>query len=129
MRLVAVFLSVILFSACSEAQVEKKKKQSGVINKNISAAEFKELMERENAQLIDVRTPEEYSEGKIDEAINIDYYSDDFKAKMSVLDKNKPVLLYCRSGARSGKSAEILEEMGFTEIYNLEGGYMGWPDK
>ena len=128
MRLIAVFLSVILFSGCSEAQVEKKQNQAGVI-KNVQESEFKELMEREGTQLIDVRTPEEFSEGKIDDAKNIDYYSADFKEQMAKLDKTKPVLLYCRSGARSGKSAEILSEMGFMEIYNLEGGYLGWPNK
>ena len=83
----------------------------------------------EGAIIVDVRTPEEYSEGKIGDAMNIDYYSADFKKQAEALDKTKPVLVYCRSGGRSGKSAEILEEMGFTEIYNLEGGYMGWPDK
>ena len=48
---------------------------------------------------------------------------------MGVLDKEKPVYLYCRSGKRSASAAEKLKEAGFTEVYNLKGGILAWKEK
>ncbi|MCB9053053.1 MAG: rhodanese-like domain-containing protein [Lewinellaceae bacterium] len=78
-------------------------------------------------QLIDVRTPEEYNEGHIEGAVNIDFYADDFEQQLQQkLDKGKPVLLYCRSGSRSAQSAEQMKALGFKEMYDLKGGFMAW---
>jgi rhodanese-related sulfurtransferase len=78
--------------------------------------------------LLDVRTPEEYAEGHLADAKLINYYNEDFKNQLSQLDKSKPVFLYCRSGKRSGASAELLVELGFKEVYDLQGGFMAWAD-
>lgn|SRR5690606_22357257 len=78
-------------------------------------------------QLVDVRTPGEYKGGHIKKAINIDFFNrTDFERSFEKLDKEKPVYLYCRSGARSQKAAKRLIGMGFTQIYDLKGGYMHW---
>ncbi|UNM95103.1 rhodanese-like domain-containing protein [Ignatzschineria rhizosphaerae] len=77
-------------------------------------------------QLIDVRTPAEYSDGTILEAVNIDYLDPSFSESIQVLDKSKPVYLFCRSGNRSQKAAAIMAEMGFSEIYDLKEGYQAW---
>lgn len=98
-----------------------------VINKVVSATEFKELLSAEGAQVIDVRTPGEVAQGAIEGATNFDFYEADFKDRMAGLDKEKPVLVYCKSGGRSGKTATMLKEMGFKEVYDLEGGYSNWP--
>lgn len=79
-----------------------------------------------NPQLIDVRTPEEYNEEHINNAANINWNGDDFAAKAEKLDKSKPVFVYCKVGGRSAKAADKLAEMGFKEIYNLDGGIMKW---
>ncbi len=71
--------------------------------------------------LVDVRTPEEYKAGHLQYAQNIDYKKEDFKTQVEKLDKNKPVYLYCRTGNRSGKSADILKSAGFTTVYNIGG--------
>lgn len=97
-----------------------------VINKVVSASEFKELMNGEGVQLIDVRTPGEVSEGMIEGATNIDYNGANFKDQINALDRDQPVLVYCRSGGRSGRAAAMMKEMGFKEVYDLEGGYMNW---
>ena len=57
---------------------------------------------------------------------NIDYYNSTFKEELDKLDKTKPLLLYCRSGNRSGKAGKIATNLGFKEIYDLEGGYSAW---
>jgi thioredoxin len=79
-----------------------------------------------NAQLIDVRTPGEYSAGKIADAENIDWNGNNFEAQVQKLDKSKPVYVYCKVGGRSSQAANKLAEMGFKEIYNLDGGIMKW---
>ncbi|MCX7548591.1 rhodanese-like domain-containing protein [Xanthomarina sp. F1114] len=95
----------------------------------LSLADFKTQTENKDVQLIDVRTPEEFEEGHIEDAINIDYYSEDFAEEFNKLDKDKPVYLYCRSGFRSNESALKLSEMGFKDIYDLEGGILNYNKK
>ncbi|WP_317168323.1 rhodanese-like domain-containing protein [Pelagihabitans pacificus] len=78
-------------------------------------------------QLVDVRTPREFNQGHIKNAINIDFYdSTNFERSFGKLDKGKPVYIYCRSGARSQKAAKKLLDMGFSKIFDLKRGYMGW---
>ena len=93
---------------------------------DVSPKEFQSVMEDGDVQLIDVRKPEEFIDGHIANAINIDYYSDDFVTLINGLDKKSPVYIYCRSGKRSGSSVSLFKEAGFTEIYNLKGGILSW---
>ena len=80
-----------------------------------------------NVQLIDVRTSEEFNAGHIEGAINIDFKNEEiFYRSFEKLDKSKPVYLYCRSGNRSKKSADILIELGFSKVYDLNGGFIEW---
>ncbi len=93
----------------------------------LDAETFKEkLAQKNNPILVDIRTPEEYKKGFIDKAMNIDFYAADFRERMDKLDKSHPLFVYCHSGGRSGQSVSILKELGFKEIYDLDGGYSGW---
>jgi len=93
----------------------------------IDVATFKEAVVGKTVQLVDVRTSEEYNAGYIDNAINIDYFDQEkFKKEFKKLDKDKPVYVYCRSGSRSNMSAIILKDLGFTKLYDLDGGYIAW---
>ena len=123
-KLLFVLMISIAFISCSCKQ--KNTVQTDVVEL-ISVSEVQEL--DSNVQLIDVRTPEEYAEGFIKNAKNINFYDDDFLSQMSSLDKNKPVYVYCKSGGRSGKSATQLKEAGFTKVYDLEGGITAWIEK
>ena len=76
-----------------------------------------------NAILLDVRTPEEYSFGHIESAVNVNWYDIDFKEKVSEFDRSKNIYLYCKAGGRSAKAAEVMKEMGFKNVVNLDGGY------
>lgn len=102
------------------------KSESKAMVQIVSVAEFKEGLSNNEVQLIDVRTPKEYEQDHIENAMLIDYFSEDFKIKIQELDKDKPVYLYCKSGNRSEKSSKILADLGFTEIVNLKGGFMAW---
>jgi thioredoxin len=99
----------------------------GIINQKIPADDYdKKISATPNAQLIDVRTPEEYADGHLKNAVNINIKSGDFKDKINQLDKTKPVFVYCLSGGRSSSAANEMATMGFKEIYNLDGGIMKW---
>lgn len=94
---------------------------------NVEAKSFsKKISETTNAQILDVRTPEEFASEHIDNAVNINWLADDFVVNTAKLDKSKPVFIYCKSGARSTKAAIKLEELGFKKIYQLEGGILKW---
>jgi thioredoxin len=97
------------------------------INTSISVEEFeKKITDAKTAQLIDVRTPEEFEEGHLKGAINFNINSSNFENQLSNLDKKQPIFVYCLSGGRSSSAANILSEKGFTEVYNLSGGIMKW---
>ena len=117
--IISLVTALFLFFNVS-AQAEK------TINRVVSQPELKGLLKMEDIQLIDVRTIEEYKGGHIGNAKNTDFYSSDFKSQLSKLVKNKPVLVYCHSGGRSGKTALILKELGFKEVYDFQSGFSKW---
>ncbi|MDT0559608.1 rhodanese-like domain-containing protein [Ichthyenterobacterium sp. W332] len=104
------------------------KEQKGEV-KLVSPEEMQALIESEDVQLVDVRTPEEYSAEYIAHSQNIDYSSPTFEDDIKDLDKSKPVVLYCRSGGRSAKCAKKLKDAGFVKIYDLDGGISKWKHK
>lgn len=119
--------SILTFS-CSNAQQQDEKTtiESKKIVKDIDAAEFnKQISSEKDIQILDVRTTEEVAQGKIPNAINIDFYNN-FDKNIASLDKSKPVYVYCAAGGRSAKAMNILHEHGFVEIYNLKGGFGAW---
>ncbi|MEY4433221.1 MAG: hypothetical protein RLZZ44_1355 [Bacteroidota bacterium] len=86
----------------------------------------KEINATPNAQILDVRTPEEFASNPIPNAQNLNWLSDDFTSKTTKYDKSQPVFVYCKIGGRSHKAAEKLAELGFTQIIELEGGILKW---
>lgn len=94
----------------------------------LSRDSYADAITGKKVQLVDVRTAKEFNNGHIKNAINIDFFSStNFIKSFEKLDRDKPVYVYCRSGARSLKAARRLVDMGFEQIYDLKGGYMGWP--
>ena len=98
--------------------------------KILNPTEYKLAIDSNSVQIVDVRTASEFNQGSIDKALNIDFFQKNkFIAGFDKLNKEKPVFIYCRSGARSQKAAAKLSAMGFTKIFDLKGGYMNWPYK
>ncbi len=97
--------------------------------KVVSPEEMKTLLEMEDVQLVDIRTPEEYQTGFIEYSQNINFLSPTFEDDILNLDKSKPVLVYCKSGKRSAKCSKKLKAAGFVKIYDLEGGIAKWKYK
>ena len=116
-----VFLAAMMMVSCSNGQNQTN---DGTIAENVNVEEFSKRLE--GAQLLDVRTPDEWNEGIIEGAIMANFYEDDFESQLAKLDKEKPVAVYCKSGGRSGQAMERMNELGFKEVYNLKGGISAW---
>lgn len=93
----------------------------------MSMAEVHQTLESgKDIQLLDVRTAEEFNEGHVAGAMNVSVTDEGFEEGVVSLNKEKPIYVYCRSGKRSAKAAEILSELGFKVIYDVEGGITAW---
>ncbi len=117
---VSLVTGVVLTGGCATTQVIKDvtpQEAFTLIQNNQNNLDF---------EIIDVRTPEEFGEGHIENAINIDFYSETFRDELDNLDKNKTYLIYCRSGGRSGKALTMMDELNFEEVYNISGGVVAW---
>jgi rhodanese-related sulfurtransferase len=116
-KLIFCFLCFLSIVGCNDSTAQTK----------LSPDDFEKLIKTDkNVQLVDVRSPQEVASGHIEKAVNINIADVDFQAKMSQLDKSKPVAVYCGVGGRSGKAAAKLTSLGFTKIYDLQGGMTAW---
>lgn len=94
---------------------------------NLDQQHFEELVQAApDAIVLDVRTQSEFEAGHLPGAIHMDYFGPDLIEQMDALDKNKPYLVYCRSGRRSVRVCVLMRNSGFKEVYNLDGGIKAW---
>lgn len=96
--------------------------------KNITPEEAQELIQK-GATVLDVRTKEEYAEGHIENATNIDFYEPTFEEKLKELDKTKQYVVHCKSGGRSSKATDLMGQLGFVSACNVLGGITSWEEK
>jgi len=112
------------------AQGNEKPKESAVgvkrIGVNDAASLIEENKDNPDFVILDVRTPGEFSEGYIENALNLDVNSESFRDEVVKLDTGKTYLIHCRSGARSARVGALMEELGFDNIYDMEGGFIAW---
>lgn len=126
-NLKVLWITMILISSVSCGQKQNKNSTDENSASKISLITATELNKvNDQILLIDVRTPGEFASGHIENSINIDYKADNFKELIGELDPNQEVYVYCKVGGRSGRSAKILRDMGFKNIYDLKGGIIAW---
>ncbi|MGD2042281.1 MAG: rhodanese-like domain-containing protein [Acidimicrobiia bacterium] len=95
----------------------------------VDAAEAQELVASDpDVVVLDIRTPEEVAAGAIDGAQVLDFYSATFQAEIGELDRDTTYLVYCRSGNRSAQATQLMENLGFEDVYELEGGILAWAN-
>lgn len=113
-------LCIMLFGSCAMSC------NNANSNNSLSVDKFNEIISTGNVQIVDVRTPQEYGEGHISGAVNIDVMNSGFEQNVDKsLDKNIPVAIYCRSGNRSKTAMKILLKKGF-KVYELDKGFNAW---
>ncbi len=96
--------------------------------KHVDAEGAAKLISEGKVVIVDVRSKEEFGDGHLKGALNIDILESDFEAKLGKLDKSKPVLVHCQAGGRSTRSLPVFEKLGFTQVFHLDGGYGGWVE-
>lgn len=126
LKFILIFTLAITFTSCNAQQKENKQTKTEVAKVISKITPNKLEAVDKSVQLVDVRTPNEYALGHIKHATNINFFDGDFIEKMSKLDKNKAVYIYCKSGGRSGRAAQKLKAAGFKKVYDLQGGFMNW---
>ncbi len=93
----------------------------------VAVADFdKKIKENTDVVIIDVRTTEEMNNGFISGAIQMDFHDPMFNESLQKLDKSKTYMIYCRSGGRSGRTGSLMKELGFQNVYDLDGGINAW---
>jgi rhodanese-related sulfurtransferase len=117
-KVIALIGSVLLLAGCSSS--------SGAIDLGVS--DFSAKAAEAAVITVDVRTPGEFMTGHIQGAQNIDFESGSFESQIETLDKNGTYAVYCRSGNRSGQAVKVMQDAGFKNIYNLNGGVIDWAN-
>ncbi len=131
---ILIFIASFFIFSCTPKAQTKTATSATISTKKVianpievlSAVDFKQRIEADDVQLVDIKTQGEFIQGHIEGALNFDYYKRTFISQMSTLDKTKPVYIYCRSGNRTGSASKKLKKAGFTKIYDLKGGTNHW---
>jgi len=119
-RPVALLIAgVMLLGACGGSS-------TGVLD-TVPALEAASVLDSQpDAVLLDIRTPQEFAEGRIAGSANIDFYAADFRSRLDALDRDTTYVVYCRSGNRSDSAMDIFADLGFTSVYEVDGGIISW---
>jgi rhodanese-related sulfurtransferase len=117
-RIIALIAAALLLAGCSST--------SSAID--LSVTEFSSKITEPGVVILDVRTPAEFAEGFIEGARLIDFQSGNFENQIATLDKNSTYAVYCRSGNRSGQAVKVMQDAGFTNVFNMNGGVIEWAN-
>lgn len=121
-------LTLVIVS-CNNVQKTNDKVMTKTIEVVAPKAMYEILLKDPSAQLVDVRTKDEFAVSHLKDAQNICVTDNDFKQKVAFLDRSKPVYVYCKKGGRSAQASKILKQMGFTKIFDLQGGITNWEQQ
>ena len=122
-----IWTGILLFlSSCSIGNISGSAIQESFLL-DVDPMEAKALVDS-GVFVLDVRTESEFSQGHIDGAVNMDVNSKNFHKLVAGLDSSEPYLVYCRTGRRSLTAAQMLKELGFKRVYNLEDGINAWTN-
>jgi rhodanese-related sulfurtransferase len=117
-KVIALIAAALLLAGCA----------SSASANNLSVDEFSAKAAEPGVVTLDVRTPGEFAEGYIEGARLIDFQSGNFENEIATLDKNATYAVYCRSGNRSGQAVKVMQDAGFTNVFNMNGGVIDWAN-
>lgn len=123
---ILTFVMVVLLRM-GDPHASEKQDQYGYIHVDAPAA-AQIIANSPEVIILDIRTPAEFNEGHIKNAINIDYYAPDFDEQITALDPNASYVLHCRSGGRSGRALSVLRENNLIDVTHLKGGIISWKE-
>ena len=127
--ILSILLSCLISSACLNSEDPGLTTQVFQFT-NMKAVEVaKILKDNPNAVVLDIRTPAEFNEGHIPDAVNIDYKADSFESELGKLDRDATYVMHCRSGRRSANSFETFKKLGFKNVVHMDDGILGWKEE
>lgn len=129
MRLILRTFILAILGACNSQPMDTSSSSGSVVVQHVKPNDFKNQLDEGGCILLDVRTQREIGQGFIETASFINYPNESFEQKANLMDRETPILVYCHSGGRSAKAAQVLVDMGFQKVYNLEGGIRGWKSE
>src|SRR5574337_463253 len=128
LRRVAVWMTALAFSLSASALLAAESRAS-----DVTVQRARELMEARGGKaefvILDVRTPEEFAEGHLSGAVNVNLPAPDFERRLGALDRGKTYLVYCRTGNRSARAIQVMQRLGFRSVYHMTEGILGWEKK
>ena len=123
----ALVLSCSNEPAAPEVSPDAPAAQSAPTHQNINPGQAQELLAGEvPPTVLDIRTQFEVNAGQIEGSLHLDYYAKTFREELGKLDRDKPIIVHCRSGGRSTESLGLFKELGFKNVYHLDGGILAW---
>lgn len=122
----AISFIALIGMSCNMSNGQQSDQKVAV--QNIKVSETEAIINKDNVIVLDVRTPDEFKHGHLENAVNIDFYGDNFKDEVAKLDKSKAYVVYCHSGRRSANAGDIMTGLGYTNVYNVLGGIVAWGD-
>ena len=117
-KIIVLIASALLLAGCSSSSTAS----------DLSVTEFSAKIAEVGVITLDVRTPGEFAEGYIKGARLINFQSGNFENEIAALDKNATYAVYCRSGNRSGQAVKVMQDAGFTNVFNMNGGVIDWAN-
>ena len=117
-KVIALIAAALLLAGCSSSPSAM----------DLSVTEFSAKAAESGVVTLDVRTPGEFAEGHIEGARLIDFQSGNFENEIATLDKNATYAVYCRSGNRSGQAVKVMQDAGFANVFNMNGGVIDWAN-
>ena len=131
LAILACFTVSFASPAFSADAAKPESPSSKPASKKISLAEFDKARQEKGVIVLDVRSPEEFNGGHVPGAMTIPISgkgAEDFDARVKELPKDKPILVYCRSGVRSAKAVAKMQTLGFEHLADFSGGWIAWKE-
>ncbi|MEE9405775.1 MAG: rhodanese-like domain-containing protein [Algisphaera sp.] len=122
---IALMVLVLALTACDAQNTPR----TSIVEKISANAASKWVTQKETVVVLDVRTPEEYAAGHIQDALHINISDSDFASKVAKLDREKTYIVHCAGNFKNGRASDalkIMEDLGFTQLRDLAGGFAAW---
>ena len=127
--ILSISLAWLISTACSNSEDSSVANQEFQFSNMKAVEAAKILKDNPKAVVLDIRTPAEFNEGHIPNAVNIDYKADSFESELGKLDRDATYVMHCRSGRRSANSFETFKKLGFKNVVHMDDGILGWKEE
>jgi rhodanese-related sulfurtransferase len=124
-RLVPTLTLLLLLAACGGGTDTATHVEAV---ETVSPNAISEILSSDEHVILDIRTPDEFAGPRLEGAVNIDFYEPTFASEIAALDPDASYVVYCRSGSRSGQAMDLIRDLGFSDVHEIDGGIVAWAE-